>query len=78
MNLDSRADAVRSGVEQLRRQQQAQGYDIRGDMAGALSRMNNNLREADRAINDGNLDVARDYMERANAEIQRLEGFLGR
>ncbi len=78
MNLDSRADAVRSGIEQLRRQQQAQGFDLRGDMVGALNRMNNNLREADRAINDGNLEVARDYLDRANAEIQRLEGFLGR
>jgi len=78
MDLDARAETVRSGVEQLRRQQQAQGFDLRGDMVGALNRMNNNLREADRAINDGNLDVAHDYMERANAELQRLEGFLGR
>lgn len=69
---------MRSGIEQLRRQQQAQGFDLRGDMVGALNRMNNNLREADRAINDGNLDVAHDYMERANAEMQKLEGFLGR
>ncbi|HVU45490.1 MAG TPA: protein kinase [Terracidiphilus sp.] len=77
-DLDARADTVRSGIEQLRRQQQAQGFDLRGDMVGALNRMNNNLREADRAINDGNLDVAHDYMERANAEMQKLEGFLGR
>jgi hypothetical protein len=78
MDLDARADTVRSGIEQLRRQQQAQGYDMRGDMVGALNRMNNSLREADHALNDGNLDVARDYMDRANAELQRLESFLGR
>lgn len=77
MDLDARADTVRSGIEQLRRQQQAQGYDMRGDMVGALNRLNNSLREADRALNDGNLDVARDYMDRANAEMQRLESFLG-
>jgi len=78
MDLDARADTVRSGIEQLRRQQQAQGYDMRGDMVGALNRMNNALREADRALNEGNLDVARDYMDRANNDMQRLESFLGR
>jgi serine/threonine-protein kinase len=78
MDLDARADTVRSGIEQLRHQQQAQGYDMRGDMVGALNRMNNALREADRALNDGNIEVARDYMDRANADMQKLEGFLGR
>jgi hypothetical protein len=78
MDLDARADTVRSGIDQLRRQQQAQGYDLRGDMVGALNRMNNSLREADQALNEGNLDAARDYMDRANTEMQRLESFLGR
>ena len=78
MDLDARADTVRSGIDQLRRQQQAQGYDMRGDMVGALNRMNNALREADRALNEGNLDVARDYMDRANNDMQKLESFLGR
>jgi len=77
-DLDARADSVRSGIDQLRRQQQAQGYDLRGDMVASLNRMNNSLREADRALNDGNLDIARDYMDRANAEMERLEAFLGR
>jgi serine/threonine-protein kinase len=78
MDLDARADTVRSGIDTLRRQQQAQGYDMRGDMVGALNRMNNSLGEADRALNEGNLDVARDYMDRANNEMQKLESFLGR
>jgi serine/threonine-protein kinase len=78
MDLDARADTVRSGIDQLRRQQQAQGYDMRGDMLGALNRMNNALREADRALNAGDLEVARDYMDHANNDMQRLESFLGR
>ena len=78
MDLDARAETVRSGIGQLRRQQQAQGYDMRGDMLAAMNRMDNALREADRAINDKNLEVARDYMDRANADLQRLESFLGR
>jgi serine/threonine protein kinase len=78
MDLDARAETVRGQVETLRRQQQAQGYDLRGDMLTAMNRMNNALREADRAINDHNLDIAKDYMDRANADMQRLESFLGR
>jgi flagellin-specific chaperone FliS len=43
-----------------------------------MNRMNNALREADRAINDHDLETAREYMDRANADLQRLESFLGR
>ncbi len=78
MDLDARADTVRSGIDQPRRQQQAQGFDLRGDMVGALNRMNNSLREADRALSEGDVDVARDYMDRASAELRRLESSLSR
>jgi serine/threonine-protein kinase len=78
MDLDARAQTVTSGVEQLRRQQQAQGYDIRGDIASSENRMNNDLREADRALNDHDLEAGRDYMDKAGEELRRLEGFLGR
>jgi len=64
-------------VQQLRQQQQAQGYDMRGDVVGELNRMNNDLREADRAIHDHDLDAARDYMDKANEELRKLEQFLG-
>jgi serine/threonine-protein kinase len=62
----------------MRRQQQQQGYDMRGDMVGALNRMNNDIREADHAINERDLDAARDYMDKANEELHKLEQFLGR
>jgi hypothetical protein len=78
MDLDARAETVRSSVEQMRHQQQAQGYDMRGDMVGALNRMNNNLREADRALNEHDVAAARDYMDRADQDMRRLETFLGR
>jgi serine/threonine-protein kinase len=77
-DLDARAETVRSGIEQLRRQQQAQGYDLRGDMMGAMNRMNNSLRDADRALNEHDLQAAREYMDHANEEMRRLESFLGR
>jgi eukaryotic-like serine/threonine-protein kinase len=77
MDLDARAETVTNELESMRRQQQAQGYDMRGDMAAALNRMNNDIREADRAINERDLDAARDYMDKANEELRKLEQFLG-
>ncbi len=78
MDLDARGQTVSSELDSMRRQQQAQGYDMRGDMVAAWNRMNNDLREADRAINDHDLDAARDYMDKANEELRKLEQFLGR
>ena len=78
MNMDARADAARNGVQQLRRQQQAQGLDIRGDMLAAMNRMNNAMGEADRALGQNDLETAREYLDRAERELSKLEGFLGK
>jgi len=78
MNLEARADAARSGVQQIRSQQQSQGLDIRGDILAAMSRMNNALGEANRALSQNDLQAAAEYMERADKEASRLESFLGR
>jgi eukaryotic-like serine/threonine-protein kinase len=77
LNLSSRADAARSGVESLQRQQQAQGLDLRTDIVGAMSRMNGLMSEAQRALDRNNLDAANDYMGRAEKDIEKLEKFLG-
>jgi serine/threonine-protein kinase len=78
MNLDSRAEVAKSGVEQIRGQQRAQGLDIRGDILAAMSRMNNDLREADRALGQKDLQTADDYMQKADREASTVEKFLGR
>jgi hypothetical protein len=77
-NLDARADAVRQGVQQIRSQQQAQGLDLRGDILASLSRMNNDLREANTALDRDDIHTAHEYMDRADHEITTLESFLGR
>ena len=78
MNLNARAEAASSGVQQIRSQQQAQGLDLRGDILGAMSRMNTLLGEAERAISAGDLNAAKEYMDRADREVTTLEKFLGR
>ena len=78
MNMDARAGAAQSGVQQLRSQQQAQGLDIRGDMLASMNRMNSDLGEANRALGQKDLETANDYLERADKEISKLESFLGK
>jgi serine/threonine-protein kinase len=78
MNLESRADAARSGVESIRRQQQAQGLDIRGDVLADMNRMNSNLREARTALEAHDLQAAAEYIDRADKAAAKLERFLGR
>jgi serine/threonine-protein kinase len=78
MNLDARADSARSGVQQIRSQQQAQGLDIRGDLLAAMSRMDRDINAANHALGQNDLKTANEYMERAEGEARTLESFLGR
>ena len=78
MNMDARAGAARTGVQQLRSQQQAQGLDIRSDMLASVNRMNNYLGEANRALVQKDLETANDYLDRADKELSKLESFLGK
>ncbi len=78
IQLDSKAEAARSSIEQLRSQQQAQGLGLRGDIAGSLNRMNAYISEANRPLNGGDVDGANANMERAEKELATLEAFLGR
>jgi eukaryotic-like serine/threonine-protein kinase len=77
-DLDARAQAASGNIQHLRSQQQAQGYDMRGDILAALTRMNNDMRDADHALRANDLAAAKDYMDRANREIETLEKFLGK
>jgi serine/threonine-protein kinase len=76
--LDARAQAVGDNVQQLRRQQQAQGMDLRTDIVAAMARMNNDMRDADQALRMNDVAGAKDYMDRAGHEVETLEKFLGR
>ncbi len=77
-NLDARADAVKSGIQSLRSQQQAQGYDLRGDILAALSRLNNDMSESNLALSQSDVESADTYMDRADKELATIEKFLGR
>jgi serine/threonine protein kinase len=78
MNLDARAGSADAGVQQIRSQQQASGYDIRGDILASMNRMHNLMTQANSALARKDLQTASDYMDRADHEIATLEKFLGR
>ncbi len=76
--LTARAGAVNSSLDNLKRQQAASGYGLRGDMAGKQASMNANLSKAQDAINRNDLARAKRYAALAAADIEVLEKFLGR
>ena len=78
IQLDAEAESVRSNVQQIRSQQQAQGLDMRGDVLASLNRMNSYLNEAKTALNQNDVQTAQEEMDRAEKEISNLKTFLGR
>jgi hypothetical protein len=76
-DLGARVDAARNGVSSIRRQQQAQGLDLRGDILAAQSRLNNDMNQANQALNRNDPATANQYMDRAEHELTTLETFLG-
>jgi len=78
IQLDAEAESVRSGIQQIRSQQQAQGLDMRGDVLASLTRMNSYLSEANGALSQNDVQAAQDEMDRAEKEISKLKTFLGR
>jgi eukaryotic-like serine/threonine-protein kinase len=76
--LDARAAAVSQSLDNLRRQQAAQGYGLRGDMAAAEELMKTNLSRAHSALDEGDGARAKEYLAIAEAQAEKLEKFLGR
>jgi serine/threonine-protein kinase len=76
--LRARSDAATAQIQQLRSQQQAMGMDLRGDILGAMNRLQFNMSQANRALNQNDVASANDYMKKAENSIEVLEKFLGR
>jgi len=76
--LTARAGGVSSSLDNLKRQQAASGYGLRGDMAEHESSMKLNLSKAQNAIEHNDLDRAKRYAAAAESDVDALEKFLGR
>jgi serine/threonine-protein kinase len=78
IQLGARANVARAGIEQLRRQQAANGFGLRQDISASLSRMEAYMDAAERSVQSENPPTARKNMDQAEKEIDNLETFLGR
>jgi hypothetical protein len=76
--LTGRAGSISSSLDNLKRQQAASGYGLRGDMAEHESSMKLNLSKAQNAIEHNDLERAKRYAGMAETDIDSLERFLGR
>ena len=75
--LGVRADTVNEGLNSLKQQQAASGLGLRADMVAAQQRMGLFLRKANDALQHGDTANAQKYFDQADAEISKLEKFLG-
>lgn len=78
IDLSARAEADKTGVESIRRQQQAQGLDLRGDILATMNRLDNDMNEANQALRRNDPASADHYIDRAEQELSAIESFLGR
>jgi len=76
--ISSRAAAIDASLTTLQRQQAAQGYGLRGDIVAAQARMQTNLAHAEAALQQQDGAAAKDYLDKAEADAETLEHFLGR
>ncbi|HJT89664.1 MAG TPA: hypothetical protein VJ732_17465, partial [Bryobacteraceae bacterium] len=76
--LNTRASGIHSSLATIQRSQAAAGLNLRGDMQQASSLMDSYLQGANAALNAADAASARDFMDKAERQIERLEAFLNR
>ena len=76
--LSSRAAAVRGTLENLQRQQSAQGLGLRGDILEAQQLMHAFLAKAQSAVQAQDVKSARKYLDMTTHQVEKIEKFLGR
>jgi serine/threonine protein kinase len=75
--LNIRAQTASQSVDTLRHQQQAAGYDLRADVAASEQRMQLYMAKGNDALKVQDLKNAQKYFDMAEAELTKLEKFLG-
>jgi eukaryotic-like serine/threonine-protein kinase len=77
-DIDSRSGAVSQSLDNLKRQQAASGYGLRGDIVSTEQRMKTDISKAQFAMQKQDTKNAKKYLDMAEAELQTIEKFLGR
>jgi serine/threonine-protein kinase len=73
----SRAVAASDSLDSMRRQLSSQGLNLRGDISSSEEMMKVNLDKARRALQNQDTKSARRYLTMAQAQMEKIEKFLG-
>jgi serine/threonine protein kinase len=76
-DIDARSSAASQTLDNLKKQQAAAGYGLRGDIVSAEQRMKTNLSKAQSAMQKQDTKNAKKYLDMAEGELQTIEKFLG-
>jgi len=76
--LSSQASSVNDSLDNLRRQQNAQGLSLRADIASAQELMKTHMAKAQAALQNRDAAGAKKYLDLAEGDVARLDKFLGR
>lgn len=77
MMLNTRAGSVQTSLQSLQRTQAAKGLNLRADMQQASSLMNSYLQGATDALHANDPVQAKNFMDKAEIQIDKLDKFLG-
>jgi len=75
--LSSRSAAIHDSLDNLRRQQSADGFGLRGDIASAQESLKIHMAKAQQALQNQDVKSAKRYLDLAEPEVEKLEKFLG-
>jgi serine/threonine protein kinase len=76
--LSSQASSANDSLDNLRRQQSAQGLSLRGDIASAQELMKTHMAKAQAALQNKDAAGAKKYLDLAEGDVARIDKFLGR
>ena len=76
--LSSQASSANDSLDNLRRQQNAQGLSLRGDIASAQELMKTHMAKAQAALQNRDAAGAKKYLDLAEGDVARIDKFLGR
>lgn len=76
--LGIRANNANRRLQSLQEQQSREGLGLRADIRDAQSRMDQQMQEAAKSLESGNLEAARDNLRYAQNAVETIEKFLGR
>ena len=75
--LNGRAASVKASLATLKNSMSQQGLGLRGDMVAAEARLDTDMQKAQQALDAQNPDRAKTYIKQADAEVEKLEKFVG-